>query len=154
MTNQAAHSRVLSDRPPVGVRFIEHTADVGIEVRATTLAGCFVRAAAGMFACFTAPSGRAPTSDVLQVEVMGENLEDLLVAWLEELLYRSEVQGLAFHEFSVSELTKTHVRGSARGVRFGRGAQTTGPAVKAVTRHGLEVAHEDGFWQARVIFDV
>ncbi len=83
-----------------------------------------------------------------------DGLEELMVAWLEELLYQSEVKGLAFHEVSVAAITENRVRGSARGVRFGRGAETTGPAVKAVTRHGLEVAHRDGYWRARVIFDV
>jgi SHS2 domain-containing protein len=154
MMNQAARSRVLSGRPPVGVRFFEHTADTGIEVRAPTLAGCFARAAAGMFACFSAPRGLMVSSQVVDVNAAGEGLEELLVAWLEELLYHSEVKGLALHEFSVLELSETHVHGSARGVKFGRGSEVIGPAVKAVTRHGLEVIHSDGYWRARVIFDV
>jgi Uncharacterized conserved protein len=152
--SSAALSRVLSVRAPLGVRFFEHTADAGIEVRAPTLAACFARAAAGMFACFTAPSGRKVPSSVVHVDLTADGLEELMVAWLEELLYHSEVKGLAFHEFSVAAVSETHVRGSARGVKFGRGAETTGPSVKAVTRHGLEVAHRDGYWQARVIFDV
>jgi SHS2 domain-containing protein len=149
-----ARSRVLSGRVPVGVRFIEHTADAGIEVRAPTLAGCFARAAAGMFACFTAPRSHTLPRRGIVIDVEAEGLAELLVTWLEELLYQSEVGGLAFHEFSVLEVSETRVRGRARGVKFGRDAETVGPAVKAVTRHGLEVAYHDGSWRARVIFDV
>jgi SHS2 domain-containing protein len=154
MTNQIARSQVLSGRPPVGVRFFEHTADTGIDVRAPTLAGCFARAAAGMFACFTAPRGGKAPSQVVEVEAAGDGFEDVLVAWLEELLYQSEVADLALHDFTVSEVSKTHARGTARGVKFGSDAEVTGPAVKAVTRHGLEMAKRDGYWRARIIFDV
>jgi SHS2 domain-containing protein len=154
VTSPAARARVLSGRAPVGVRFFEHTADAGIEVRGPSLASCFARAAAGMFACFTAPRGRNSPLTSVEVDVSADGLEELLVAWLEELLYQSEVKGLAFHEFSVAEVSAMHVRGSARGVRFGRHAETIGPAVKAVTRHGLEVTHHNGYWRARMIFDV
>lgn len=153
MKGQIARSRVLRDRAPVGVRFFEHTADTGIEVRAPTLAGCFARAAAGMFACFTAPREREVPSVVVEIDAASDGLEELMVAWLEELLYHSEVRSLALHEFSVSEVSERHVHGSAGGVEFDD-AETTGPAVKAVTRHGLELAGQDGYWSARVIFDV
>ena len=154
MTNQIARLQVLSGRAPVGVHFFEHTADTGIEVRAPTVAGCLARAAAGMFACFTAPRGGMAPSQVVEVEAAGEGFEDVLVAWLEELLYQSEVADLALHEFTVSEASKTHARGTARGVKFGSDAEVTGPAVKAVARYGLTMAKRDGYWWARIIFDV
>jgi SHS2 domain-containing protein len=90
----------------------------------------------------------------VEVDVSADGLEELLVAWLEEVLYQSEVKGLALHEFSIAEVSEKRVRGSARGVKFGRHAETTGPAVKAVTRHGLAVNRDDEHWRARVIFDV
>jgi SHS2 domain-containing protein len=77
-----------------------------------------------------------------------------LAALLEELLYQSAVAGLALHEFTVSEVSKMHARGTARGVKFGSDAEVTGPAVKAVTRHGLKMAKRDGHRWARIIFDV
>jgi SHS2 domain-containing protein len=152
--SQVARSRVVPGRRPVGVRFLDHTADTGIAVRAPTLAGCFARAAAGMFACFTAPRGRIAPTQRVTADVVGEGFEDLMVAWLDELLYRSEVEGLALHEFAVSEVARTHVHGSARGVKFGRDAEAMGPGVKAVTRHGLEVVKRHGHWSARIFFDV
>jgi SHS2 domain-containing protein len=149
-----ARSRVLRSRPPVGVRFLPHTADIGIEVRAPTLAGCFARAAAGMFACFTAPGATETRAASVEVEASAAGLPELLVAWLEGLLYQSEVKRLALHDFAVEGVSRTRVRGVARGPRFGRGALVAGPGVKGVTRHGLEVRRAGGAWLARVIFDV
>ncbi|HEV2033804.1 MAG TPA: archease [Candidatus Dormibacteraeota bacterium] len=136
----------------MGVRFLEHTADTAIEVRSRSLGGCVARAAAGMFACITAPATETAALKSVEVDVSADGPEELMVAWLEELLYHSEVKGLALHEFAVAHVSKSRVRGSARGPKFGRGA--VGPGVKAVTRHGLVVRRIGGYWQARVIFDV
>lgn len=138
----------------MGVRFLEHTADVAIEVRARSLEGCFARAAAGMFACFTAPNGVSTSIQTVEVDVEADGVDELLVAWLEELLYQSEVKGLALHEFTVTQVSKQRVKGSARGPLYGDGSQTTGPAVKAVTRHGFELRKSRGYWVARILFDV
>jgi SHS2 domain-containing protein len=150
----AERSRVLANRAPVGVRFLEHTADTGIEARARSLEGCFARAAAGMFGCFTAPAGSSPAMSSVDLDVSADGYEELMVAWLEELLYQSEVKGLALHDFTVENVSKSRVRGSARGPAFGTGARAVGSGVKAVTRHGLQVLRVGGYWQARVIFDV
>ena len=147
-------ARVLRNRAPVGVRFLEHTADAAIEVRSRSLEGCFARAAAGMFACFTAPATKTAARQSVEVDVSADGPEELMVAWLEELLYQSEVKGLALHEFAVVQVSSSRVKGSARGPKFGRGAVAVGSGVKAVTRHGLEVRRIGAYWQARVIFDV
>ena len=146
-------ARVLRNRAPVGVRFLEHTADAAIEVRSRSLGGCFARAAAGMFACFTAPATETAARQSVEVDVTADGPEELMVAWLEELLYQSEVKRLALHEFAVAQVSRSRVKGSARGPKFGRGAVAVGPGVKGVTRHGLEVRRIGAYWQARV-FDV
>lgn len=123
-------------------------------MKGPTIEACFARAAAGMFACsIGAPPRAAPLASV-DVDVAAGTSEELMVAWLEELLYRSEVDGLAPHEFVVDSMTKTRLRGRARGARFGSGARTIGHGVKAVTRHGLEVRPTGNGWRARLIFDV
>jgi SHS2 domain-containing protein len=144
----------LRNRPPVGVRFLEHTADTGIRVRARSLAGCFARTAAGMFACFTAPVGVGVPYHSIDIDVSAEGWDEVMVIWLEELLFASETKGLALHEFLVERARGGRVSGSARGPRFGRGAMVVGPAVKGITRHGLEVHRLRGHWEARVYFDV
>jgi SHS2 domain-containing protein len=107
-----------------------------------------------MFGCFTAPTGSNAAMLSVAVDVSADGYEELMVAWLEELLYQSEVKCLALHEFTVENVSKDRATGSARGPEFGSGAQAVGSGVKAVTRHRLQVIRVGGYWHARVIFDV
>jgi len=137
---------------PDGVRAVEHTADTGIDVEASSLEECFGRAAAGMFACFT--RGGEAGERILDVEVRADGLDELLVAWLDELLFQAEVGNLLLLGFEVIEvgLTRLRARVAARALRQDDAA--TGSAVKAVTRHDLAVRRVGDRWRARVIFDV
>jgi SHS2 domain-containing protein len=107
-----------------------------------------------MFACFTAPVRSTAATQTVEVDVRARGNKELMMAWLEELLYQSEVKGLALHEFRVTGLTKDHLSGSAGGPRFRSGEIAVGPGVKAVTRHRLEVRRVGPYWRARIFFDV
>jgi SHS2 domain-containing protein len=147
-------SRLLADRPPVGVRFLEHTADMAIEVRARSLEACFARVAAGMFAVFVAPAGPRAAMESVQVDVRASGNKELLVAWLQELLYLYEVKELALQSFVAKEVSRNRVTGSAQGPKFGAADVAPGPAVKGVSRSGLQLGRTDATWHAIVIFDV
>ncbi len=150
----ASTARVLPNRPPVGVRFLEHTADTAIEVRAPSLEACFARAAAGMFAVFVGPAGIGAAIESVELDITASTPSELMVAWLEELLYLSEVKGLALQAFTVAEISQDRVIGFADGARFGPDSITLGPVVKGVSRHDLQLLRTRGGWLARVIFDV
>ncbi len=147
-------ARVLPGRPPVGVRFLDHTADAAIEVRARSLELCFARAAAGMFAVFVTAASIGVPIEVVEVDVTAPDRKELLVAWLEELLYLSEVKGLALQVFKVTRVSRNRVTGSAHGAMFGPDDLAEGPAVKGISRHGLQLRRSGSTWQARLIFDV
>jgi SHS2 domain-containing protein len=137
------------------VRFLEHTADTAIGVRARSLEACFARVAAGMFAVFVAPAaGPGAAIESVQVDVRASGNKELLVAWLQELLYLSEVKDLALQTFVVKQISRNRVAGSAQGPRFGATDVAQGPAVKGVSRSGLQLRRTDATWHARVIFDV
>ena len=146
-------ARLPASGLPDGVRILEHTADTGIEAQGATLEQCFARAAAGMFACFMG-DGRDDEGAALDVEVQADSPEELLVAWLEELLYRAEVDGLLLHTFEVMEVGRSSLKARVRGRRLRPDDEPAGAAVKAVTRHGLSVGRAGGRWRATVLFDV
>jgi SHS2 domain-containing protein len=88
----------------------------------------------------------------LEIAVAAEEPPDLLVAVLSELLYRSEVDGVAFGDFEVSaEDDRVLVR--ARGYPV-ESLEVQGPPIKAVTYHDLRCEPTDDGWVAGVIFDV
>jgi len=138
-----------------GVSLIDHTADAGFEVEAPCLDACFARAAAGMFAMmFDPPNGMDRRSQrAVEVELDADCPEELMVSWLQELLYRSEVDDLFFLRFDV-ETDGLRLNGRADGVPITSGLEPAGPGVKAVTRHGLRVERAGEGWRARVILDV
>ena len=150
----ASVARVLPNRPPIGVGFLEHTADTAIEVRAPSLEACFARAAAGMFAVFVGPAGIGAPMQSVGLDVTASTASELLVAWLEELLYLSEVKGLALQAFTAAEASQNRVIGFAEGARFGPDSITLGPVVKGISRHDLQLHRTRAGWLARVIFDV
>jgi SHS2 domain-containing protein len=150
----------------VGVRALDHTADVGFEAGAATLESLFHRAAHGLMALLrgedrrndhgTEPEEdrrRAPylTGEWHRIALEADDVESLLVAWLRELLWLYEARRFVYGAIRFETLTERSLVG-----RIGGMAETRVPAreIKGVTYHGLEVARDEGGWHARVILDV
>jgi len=134
------------------VTIIEHTADVGIEVEAESLEELFEVAAAAMFGLMYPRLPDAPTEERL-VRVEGEEPVELLVNWLNELLYLAEAEGLVFGRFEVRVVRDVALRARAWGVR----AEDMDPPVreiKAATYHMLRLEKVPGGHVARIIFDL
>ncbi len=138
---------------------IEHTADVGLDVRTPTLDGLFVDAAAGLFDVITDVSRIEPREE-RAFEVSADAPDLLLVAWLEELLYRFDTAGELFARGEVrvdGDGRDGHawtLHANMRGERFDPARQPLKVQVKAITYHGLELARDEHGWHARVIFDL
>ena len=142
------------DGEPAGVERLPHTADTGVAVTAPTFEVCLARAAAGMFAGFLRPASDARASTRTDLELDADNRSELLVRWLEELLFRSDAYGLAFLEFEVGSVRANHMQAAAWAVPFHGAVEQVGPMVKAVTRHGLDLRENANGWHARIFFDV
>lgn len=138
-------------------RFLDHTADVGVKIRAASLEGVFAEALAAFTDTVTARR-RVGTGLSQAFELTGPDAEILLVDWLGELLYAFEVGRRLFHDAEVrlqpgdGGLALTAV---ARGEAWDPRRHPVKVLVKGVTYHALEVARRgEGDWSARVIFDI
>jgi SHS2 domain-containing protein len=129
---------------------VEHTADWALRVWAPTLEGLFADAARGMYALLGAPPEAPGGGDWRAVAVAGEDAEALLVAWLQELLYATEADGVAFDDFQVEALEPTALRGRAHAVPAGRPEKV----IKAATYHNLAIRRVDGGYETTIVFDV
>lgn len=139
--------------PDQGFELFETTADVGITAWGETPEELFANAARGMFALMVEPDTVRPI-DLLPVEARGEDLPSLLVAWLNELLYRCEAE-----EWAPVDVRKVAVEGGrACGELAGEPAEAGRHRfkgiVKAATYHLLECHKDNDRWRARVVFDV
>lgn len=131
----------------------EHTADIGVEVTADSLEELFTNSALAMADIMfeSRPTGATQTRLVM---VVGNDPGELLIAWLNELLYIYSVERLVFSEFSESELTETGFMTRAGGERVDPEKHTVEMEIKAATYHGLSIERDGGCYKARIIFDV
>jgi SHS2 domain-containing protein len=132
---------------------LEHTAEAGVIARGATLSEAFANAAEGMYALVLELEG-VEERETREVALEAESLESLLVDWLQELVFLTESEGLVFRRFE-AELSDMKLRGRAWGEPFDEERHVTNNVmVKAVTRHMLEIAEEDGGYRVQVLFDI
>jgi SHS2 domain-containing protein len=142
----------------VSYRYLDHTADVAVELRAPTREALFADALAA-FTDTTTDPGTVESKDAVRIEVEADDAESLLVEWLGELVYRFEVDGMLFREAEVALEDAgdgaLRLTAEARGERYDPDRHPSRVHVKAITWHGLEVRREsDGSWYGQVIFDI
>ncbi|MBW3535636.1 MAG: archease [Gemmatimonadetes bacterium] len=140
----------LPELPVPGVRALEHTADLGLEVDAPDPAALFERAALGMVWLL---DERPPPEPTLHRSVVltAPDLPALLRAWLREILLWHEMEGFAPSSATFTVLEDARLEAEVRG-----GAASPAPVreIKGVTLHALAAEARNQRWWARVIFDV
>jgi len=132
---------------------IEHTADTGIEVEGKSLEELFALAGCAMFDLMVDVACVEPEQEA-KVSIEADSLEELLVTWLNELLFRSEVSGMFFSRFEVSSIKNNHMKAIIKGEPYDEKRHSIGQNIKAATYHELQVARKNRGWLARVIFDI
>lgn len=132
---------------------IEHTADTGIRAFGKDVKEAFENAAVGMFS-LVANLDKVEEKEEHEVEVQADNQEDLLVEWLNELLYLLEVKRLLLKSFKIAEMDEHHLKAKVAGEEIDERKHELGIDIKAVTYHMLEVGKTNDTWETQVIFDV
>ncbi len=131
---------------------VEHTADIGIEVAAPDVEGIFVRGALAVFDIMFGLESITKRKH-RQIEVEGDDLSELLVAWLNELLYVYAVDKMLFCEFADVRLDGHRFRATGFGEDFDPDRHRVQTEIKAATYHGLALKSGNG-WKTTIIFDV
>jgi SHS2 domain-containing protein len=140
----------------MGRTFFDHTGDVAVSLDSPTAAGLF-REAALAFTDTLTDVAQVRTASSHRVELTAPALDDLMIEWLGELLYRFEVQNLLVADAEV-ELNDTDagwaLEGTIRGEDFDPGRHQVKVLVKGITYHRLQVVNEGGCWRTDVVFDI
>ena len=133
--------------------FIEHTADVGIKVRGKDLRELFKNSALAMFDIIAEKqSPKVTRRQEIKIEQKADDLEELLVNWLNELLSLSAAQELIFLAFKITKLDKNILQAIAVGQNIAD--YKVNSEIKAATYHELEIKENKSGWEAKIIFDV
>ncbi|MBN1871803.1 MAG: archease [Candidatus Omnitrophica bacterium] len=132
---------------------VDHTADISIKAYGKSEKELFENAARGMFNIAADLEG-ITTSTELNVKVSALDKEELLVEWLDELLYNFYTKHIIFCEFNIVELTDKSLSAKIKGRFIGENKNRLKSEIKAATRHGLNIVKKDGIYEVQIVFDV
>jgi SHS2 domain-containing protein len=132
--------------------FIDHTADVGVIAYGEDIRQAFANAARALSSLIAEPEG-VQESLHQDIEVNADDEEGLLVAWLNELIYLFDAEGLIFKRFDISSLNSRKLRARAYGEKVDPARHQLKTGVKAATYYLLKVDRDNG-GRVQVILDV
>jgi SHS2 domain-containing protein len=138
-------------------RLIDHTADMAFEVEAATWEGLLGAATAAVSDIVLAVGeSPEPRSVEREVEVAGADREDVLVAWLNEVVVLFEDEGFLAREVRIDRAEATAARGVLLGRLLDLHREVPDRVIKAVTYHDLRIAEggAEGKWKAAVVLDL
>jgi SHS2 domain-containing protein len=158
MRNSLKPGRAGCKRPevPMGtVTTFDHTADVGLTIVGNSLDDLFETAAQGLFDYIVSNRNAVRDRESEAVALRAEFAADLLVAWLNELVFRSETTHRLYSRFTVHVADDgLSLSAEIAGEPIDRKRHVLDHEVKAVTQHGLSLAREGAGWKAEVILDI
>ena len=136
-----------SERTPRrGHRWVDHTAELELEIEAPTQAAVFEEALLALRELLDGAGGKAA---VEEVAVRASDQATLLAEWLAELAFLAETKGLVAERLAALELGEGRLCATVEG-RLGAPPHL----VKAVTYHRLALRRAGEGWRATVVLDV
>jgi SHS2 domain-containing protein len=133
---------------------IDHTADVGIRVEGASLGELFSTAAEATFDLMIESKRSYIPSIEVPISIEAPNVEQLMVRWLQELLYIFDTRRLVLSKFYIDDIDATHLEGMAVGMKYDSTRHHQRLDIKAVTYHRLRIDREGERFRAEVIFDI
>jgi len=138
-------------------KFLEHMADAYVAAYGKDLAEAFESAALAMFDVMTeVEKVKEEVEDYVEVEAEDEYA--LLYSWLEDLIAKSDINGMLYSRFKVSKIDETsdglRLEAKIWGEKFNSEKHPQKVGVKAVTYHRMEILKELNKVTLRFILDI
>jgi SHS2 domain-containing protein len=128
---------------------IDHPSDVGIIAYGKTREELFENAAFGMFSLMANLDKVAPKQK-LGIKIKGEDPENLLINWLNELIFNEDARKMLFKEFKIKKLTDKSLEAEVAGEKIDLNVHDLHRPIKAATYNQLQLGPD----QVKIIFDV
>ena len=140
-------------------RFLEDivTADVAFESWGATREEVFSSCAAALLATMVEESEEVARSKEIQIHLEHEELDLLLFALLNELVFHKDAHKLLLHVDNVVITERDgmfHLETVARGEEIAPDRHKLLVDVKAITLHRFALVQNDNLWKATVVVDV
>ena len=134
-------------------KVLDHTADLGIEVRGKELKDLFANAALALTKLMLKVSKHG-IANSRNLSITGEDLPDLMVRWLGEILYIFEVNGEILTGLKIGLVSDSRLEAKLDTRQYDPQMDELIYEIKAVTYHQISVLEKEDHWEARVIFDL
>jgi SHS2 domain-containing protein len=131
----------------------DHTADLGLRIRAADLSTLFAEAGLALESTLVEDLAAVEPRRCVDMQLPPDELEYLLIDWLKALLYHFEVEQLLLARFEV-KVDAAGLTAAAWGEPFDAARHELSHEVKAITYHDLKVEQTPDGWLAEVIVDI
>lgn len=131
-------------------RFVEHTGEIELVVEAPGFEALLEEAARALADIMAEDAAGPPSGPSEHVEIISKDRESLFVDWLNELVYRADVQKRVYAEVKIERASETRLEATIRG----RTPDAPRTAVKAATWHRLSITPKNSGLEAVVVLDV
>ena len=130
---------------------VNHTADVGIIAYGKTPGDLFENAAFGMFSLIT-DIEKVSEKILISVSIDAHDNEELLITFLNELLYYYSTKKVLFKRFDILKISETHIDANISGEQIS--GHEISNDIKAATYHNLKIEKTTAGYKTQIIFDV
>ncbi|MBF0216580.1 MAG: archease [Candidatus Omnitrophica bacterium] len=128
---------------------IPHTADLAARIYGETLPELFANAAFAMFELI-GEAVEGSRGEKSNVELEGADLEDILIRWLNELLYISFHNKIKLTRFEIKSLTGERIKAEVSGRPFSAIIHE----IKAATYHDVTISKTHQVYSVTIVFDI
>lgn len=138
---------------------VDHTADIGLKIYGKTKEELFINAARGMFYLVTGslvtPINDKSLTKYYTIESQASNITDLIVNWLNDLLYIHVTEFVIFDDYIIHNMTEEMITAQAEAIKIKDSPNQVLQEIKAVTYHNLCIyQNQNGRWVANIVFDI
>ena len=133
----------------------DHTADMGVRAKGDDIPTVFKNTALGMYEIiFLNGIPKVASKGEYKIKLNCSDLEQLLVDWLDELLFIYSTEKIVFSGFEINiDPENFSLDAKITGERVADSELLATREIKAVTYHMLEIKKNEQ-WNTRVIFDI
>ena len=132
---------------------LEHTADVKMRITAPDFLSLLAESGDTMASVLYGDFAKEPETLTVEIEAEGEDSSELVVNFLSELLFLTEVEYLVPLSYSIAQ-EGNRVFGTVSGIEFDRTKHAGGICVKGISYSGLSLEETAEGCELTIIFDI
>ncbi|MFC2149514.1 archease [Candidatus Auribacterota bacterium] len=135
--------------------FKDHTADIIMAVSGNSIEELFSNAAEGLaVAIFGEESKEKYRTDVLKTELEDPCREDLLVDWLNEIIFKFYAEDMLYKQACLSMCEEGKLAGDVSWYVIPKQEKSRAKEIKAATYHDLKIKMKACKYYVEILFDV